>query len=85
MRSKLVTMHNVKCACEVCRNTGSLDKKAHMKCKSCNGSGVRKVERGIMSMGVPCPECAGVGEVLSNPCTACRGESVVKRTREVRL
>jgi len=71
--------------CVDCRGSGAKEGTSWSKCKVCRGTGVQRVERGILSMGVPCHRCHGQGEVLDHPCRACRGEGSRTQPREVRV
>jgi len=72
-------------SCRDCRGTGAQEGTSWSKCRVCRGSGVQRVERGILSMGVPCHRCQGTGEVLDHPCQSCRGESLKLQPVEVRV
>merc|ERR1711972_1159050 len=54
----------VKQPCVDCRGSGAREGTTWSTCRICRGSGVQRVERGILSMGVPCHRCQGSGEVL---------------------
>lgn len=41
--------------------------------------------QGMFSFSSPCPSCAGAGQVITDPCTDCRGTGVTKRSREVKV
>jgi len=60
-------------SCAECRGSGAREGTSWSECRVCRGSGVQRVERGILSMGVPCARCQGTGEVLDHPCRFCRG------------
>jgi len=72
-------------SCMDCRGTGAREGTGWSTCRVCKGSGVQRVERGILSMGVPCHVCKGVGEVLDHPCPTCRGEGIRAQPRDVRV
>mmetsp|Transcript_79370 Transcript_79370/g.233192 ORF Transcript_79370/g.233192 Transcript_79370/m.233192 type:complete len:449 (+) Transcript_79370:114-1460(+) len=72
-------------SCGECRGTGAREGTAWSTCRVCRGSGVQRVERGILSMGVPCHRCQGTGEVLDHPCRFCRGEGTRLQPRDVRV
>lgn len=81
---KIVTLM-VRQSCDVCRGTGAKEGTSWSTCRVCRGTGVQKVERGILSMGVPCHRCQGSGEILDHPCRACRGEGIRPQARDVRV
>ncbi|CAD7934380.1 unnamed protein product [Amoebophrya sp. A25] len=71
--------------CNDCGASGAQAGSGWSKCPMCNGTGVRRVERGIMSMGLPCAKCGGVGDLLEHACETCSGEGVVSRKVEVEV
>eukprot|EP00929_Paragymnodinium_shiwhaense_P091723 TRINITY_DN51630_c0_g1_i1.p1 TRINITY_DN51630_c0_g1~~TRINITY_DN51630_c0_g1_i1.p1 ORF type:complete len:457 (+),score=101.39 TRINITY_DN51630_c0_g1_i1:64-1434(+) len=71
--------------CPDCRGSGAKPGTGWSTCKVCKGTGVHRVERGILSMGVPCQRCQGQGEVLDHPCRNCKGDGVRLQPREVRV
>ncbi len=58
-------------------------------CRICRGSGqVRRAQRtlfGNFEQIMGCPECLGVGKVVSNPCTRCKASGVLSVTRKVSI
>lgn len=81
---RIVTI-NTKQACGHCRGSGAREGTSWSVCKLCKGNGVQRVERGILSMGLPCNNCHGVGEVLDHPCHSCRGAGTRVQPRDVRV
>lgn len=71
--------------CNDCGSSGAQAGSGWTKCTLCNGTGVRRVERGIMSMGLPCARCGGVGEILEHACRTCKGDGVVGRRTEIEV
>eukprot|EP00397_Hematodinium_sp_SG-2012_P046505 GEMP01052564.1.p1 GENE.GEMP01052564.1~~GEMP01052564.1.p1 ORF type:complete len:379 (+),score=84.44 GEMP01052564.1:118-1254(+) len=63
-------------ACRQCHGSGAQAGTSWSKCTTCRGTGVRRIDKGILSMGVPCTRCAGVGEILQHPCVTCKGDGV---------
>ena len=60
-------------ACEPCNGTGSEDRKVET-CKTCQGRGQVRMQRGIFSVQQPCPNCGGRGETIAKPCKSCHGQ-----------
>lgn len=54
-------------------------------CKVCNGTGVQRMERGPIIIGVPCRTCSGSGQVVTHPCRACGGSGDRAQTKSVNL
>lgn len=74
--------------CNVCKGSGSKDNKLH-KCSTCKGSGkVRKISQslfGNMSVIAECPNCAGKGSVIENPCSNCHGNGRIKQQKNIKI
>jgi len=75
--------------CDRCEATGAESGTGTSTCGTCSGAGVvRSVSQNIFGQFVQqraCPDCGGVGEVLEQPCSQCRGDGrvVVRRQLEV--
>jgi molecular chaperone DnaJ len=69
--------------CEQCAGTGSASK-TKTTCKACNGTGTqRKVTTTILGQMVretTCESCNGSGYTVSDPCPACGGKGMIRRT-----
>lgn len=67
--------------CERCDATGAEPGTSVKACGTCSGIGVvRAVSSNVFGQFVQqraCPDCSGVGEVLEQPCAACRGDGRV--------
>ena len=64
--------------CDDCDGKGSADGGAPTVCTHCNGTGrITETQRtifGQMSSTHTCPDCAGTGQVVTNPCETCQGQ-----------
>lgn len=73
--------------CEHCNGTGAKDGTAFATCQQCHGTGsiVEQVQSffGIEHERVTCPTCDGTGKVITEACTYCNGEGVVRRDEQV--
>ena len=73
--------------CERCSGSGAEPGTAPTRCQRCGGSGeLQEVQRSVFGTIMttrPCPTCEGVGEVLADPCTECRGEGRIRRRQVV--
>ncbi|CAD7969672.1 unnamed protein product [Amoebophrya sp. A120] len=83
--SRRTTTIKLQLPCNDCGASGAAEGAGWVKCNLCNGTGVRRVERGIMSMGLPCAKCGGVGEILEKACRTCFGEGVQSRKTSVEI
>lgn len=70
--------------CASCRGTGAEAGSSPQRCSTCNGRGevrqVRQTFLGSMVQVTTCPACSGAGEVISKPCTTCRGRGLERKT-----
>jgi len=70
--------------CGTCHGTGAEPGSGPQRCPTCGGRGeVRQVRQtifGSMMQTSTCPACNGRGEVISNPCHACRGSGLERKT-----
>ena len=71
-------------ACDVCDGSGAKGgSSGKTTCSTCNGSGqVTRVQRtilGQMQTSSVCPTCGGEGSIVTDKCTACYGEGIVKK------
>ena len=65
-------------ACETCEATGAKPGTQPITCLECAGAGqVQRVRQSFLGQMVTnsiCPRCGGAGQVISDPCSTCRGE-----------
>lgn len=73
---KIVIPRLVKC--EKCGGSGSKKGTGRKTCSKCGGSGFITASQGFFQVRQPCPQCHGAGQVVEDPCDACRGDG---RTR----
>ena len=75
--------------CDRCGASGAEPGTSTTTCTTCSGSGVvRSVSQNIFGQFVQqraCPDCAGVGEMLEQPCSQCRGDGRVVARRELQV
>lgn len=70
-----------------CHGTGAKDGTAFNTCPTCNGQGtvIRQQQTmfGIQQSAVDCPQCHGEGKIITDTCSYCRGEGVVRQDETV--
>lgn len=76
---------NVKVSCNNCNGSGKKPGTNLTICKVCNGSGIQRMERGPIIIGVPCRNCSGNGQIINNPCKHCSGSGVKFQTKNITL
>ena len=77
--------------CADCRGVGAMPGSRPTSCPECQGAGeIRRVQQSLFGQFVniaTCERCSGEGEIITDPCGACRGRghrrAAVKRTIQV--
>ena len=73
--------------CERCKGSRGEPGASIDRCATCGGSGqVRRSQQSLFGQFVQvasCPTCAGEGQVISQPCTQCRGSGHQRHTRKL--
>jgi molecular chaperone DnaJ len=68
-------------ACDACAGSGARPGTEAQTCRTCGGMGKVRASQGFFVVERACPSCAGVGEVIADPCRDCRGEGRVDTTK----
>ena len=73
--------------CETCNGSGAKPGSRVDTCSYCGGQGRIVQSSGIFAVQSTCPSCHGVGKVVRQPCTDCRGNGYVQGevVREVKI
>lgn len=71
--------------CDPCKGEGAEPGSGKSVCADCRGSGEVRVTQGFFTLRRTCPRCYGVGEKINKPCSACRGQGRVQKTRKINL
>ncbi len=71
--------------CETCGGAGHPPGSKPVPCRTCGGRGQLRVSQGFFTMLRTCPQCGGAGQVVSDPCPACKGQGRIERTRQVKV
>lgn len=69
--------------CEACKGTGAKPGTQAKTCSRCQGRGQVITESGFFRMAQTCPQCRGEGKTISELCSACQGQGVVRTTRKI--
>ena len=69
--------------CEDCHGSGAAPGRAPVTCRSCNGQGQVRYQQGFFSIARTCPTCQGTGQVITDPCSKCKGEGRVLRQKSI--
>jgi molecular chaperone DnaJ len=69
-------------ACNTCQGTGAKGGSSYTTCSTCKGTGhVTKITStflGQMQTSSTCPHCGGEGQIITDKCTDCAGNGIVK-------
>jgi molecular chaperone DnaJ len=71
--------------CEPCAGSGAEPGTGARRCNMCSGHGKVRAQQGFFMVERTCPTCHGRGEVIENPCRACRGEGRVDRPQTLEV
>ncbi len=72
-------------ACSTCGGSGAAPGSKPQTCLHCGGSGVVMVSQGQFGVSRPCPHCYGRGQIVTNPCRACRGAGMRTIQKKIRI
>ncbi|MFA8434436.1 MAG: molecular chaperone DnaJ [Marinifilaceae bacterium] len=68
--------------CNSCNGTGAQGGSSFSNCSTCKGSGqVTRIQNtilGQMQTSSTCPTCNGEGKIITNKCSSCAGEGVIR-------
>ena len=69
-------------SCKPCSGSGAKNGSAHSSCGTCRGTGqvtrVTNTILGAMQTSSTCPTCGGEGQTITDKCTACHGDGIVR-------
>lgn len=71
--------------CGECQGTGAEKGSQRRTCQDCGGRGEVRVSQGFFTLRRTCPRCGGAGEAIEKPCSSCRGEGRVRKTRKLQV
>lgn len=61
-------------ACDECGGSGARKGTGPTTCRTCNGTGHVRMQKGFFIVQQTCPNCRGQGQVISDPCSKCHGQ-----------
>jgi molecular chaperone DnaJ len=73
--------------CEPCKGSGCRDGSQPQTCTTCGGAGRVRATQGFFAIERTCPRCGGQGRMITDPCSSCHGNGMVRqqRTLQVRI
>ena len=69
--------------CDTCKGNGSKPGTSPERCSYCGGSGRVRSNQGFFTVQQTCPQCAGSGEEITNPCIDCNGQGVKQKSKKI--
>lgn len=72
-------------ACQPCSGSGAKPGTSARQCGTCGGRGQVRANQGFFVVERTCPTCRGAGEVISDPCDACRGEGRSEKRKSLQV
>lgn len=70
-------------ACSTCNGSGSKPGKGPVTCPHCKGTGHVRFQQGFFSVSKTCGPCKGLGKIITDPCTSCKGNGRIKVIRTI--
>ena len=71
--------------CETCYGTGSASGRGPSTCPQCQGRGQIRYQQGFFSVARTCSACGGSGQIVTDPCGICRGETRVHKESKLKV
>jgi molecular chaperone DnaJ len=65
--------------CTTCNGRGTASTRGPSVCSQCQGRGQVRYQQGFVAVARACPGCGGTGQIIGDPCQACRGETRVPK------
>jgi molecular chaperone DnaJ len=79
-KSEPITI-DVAAMCGACDGSGAKPGTSARTCGTCAGHGKVRAQQGFFVVERTCPSCHGAGQVIADPCSSCRGEGRVEKTK----
>ncbi|MBB5715871.1 molecular chaperone DnaJ [Sphingomonas aerophila] len=72
---------DVSAQCDTCEGSGAKPGTSVRTCQTCAGHGKVRAQQGFFVVERACPVCQGSGQVIADPCSDCRGDGRVEKTK----
>lgn len=72
---------SIPCTCEACKGNGAQNGEKPTDCPTCKGSGKIRAQQGFFVVERACTTCAGIGQIIKNPCKVCHGQGRVNKDK----
>ncbi len=69
--------------CNTCKGNGSKPGYSPDRCTYCGGNGRVRTNQGFFTVQQTCPQCAGSGEEITNPCNDCNGQGNKQSSKKI--
>ena len=69
--------------CDTCKGNGSKPGSSPDRCTTCGGNGKVRTNQGFFTVQQTCPQCAGSGEEITNPCNGCNGQGSKRASKKI--
>jgi len=69
--------------CNICKGNGSKPGHSPDRCTVCGGNGKVRSNQGFFTVQQTCPQCAGSGEEITNPCNDCNGQGNKQASKKI--
>jgi len=81
-KEKEITVRRME-TCTDCKGSGAAKGKAAITCTQCAGRGQVRFQQGFFSVARTCSVCNGTGTLIVDPCTTCKGQTVVQKEHSI--
>lgn len=71
--------------CELCEGKGYPPEVKPYSCRTCGGRGQVMKSQGFFAVSSTCPQCRGKGIQVDKQCEDCRGQSVIRKNKKVKV
>ncbi|MBN2134962.1 MAG: molecular chaperone DnaJ [Acidobacteria bacterium] len=71
--------------CDECNGTGAEKGSIAQVCPTCGGTGQMNIRQGFFAVSRPCTHCGATGEIIKNPCKACKGKGLSEQEKSLKV